>query len=104
MKPTETLNKLAVLADTEIEAGLWHFGAWYYVRTPTLHYTGRLVAVSASVLVLDDVATVYESGALTTFFGGKRKGRDEQPHVGGAELILDRAGCHAMRMPAVQVT
>ena len=95
----ETLNKLGVLNDNEIEAGVWVFGAWYYVRTPTFHYTGRLVGASASVLILEDAATLFETGPYKTFFSGKRKGKNEQVHEGSGDLMVDRAGCHAMLMP-----
>lgn len=93
---SETKTKLNILNDNELEAGIWEIGAHYYIRTPSYHYTGTLVGVTSSVFVLEDSATVFESGAFPQFFAGKGKGTDEQKHAGAGRLIVDRAGASAL--------
>ena len=89
-----TENKLA--GD---ESSVWVFGGWYYVRTPTLHYTGRLVGASKSVLILEDAATLLETGPYEMFFSGRRMGKKELPHEGSGDTLIDRTGCVAILMP-----
>ncbi len=80
----------AVANDQELVEGIFKLGARYYVRTPTYHYLGTLVAVTPYVYVLRDHGTVFESGPFKDLFGGKPK--DYQPHEGSAEILIDRAG------------
>lgn len=40
----------------------WQVGASYFIRTVTHHYTGRLVAVYAQELTLDDAAWIADDG------------------------------------------
>lgn len=41
-------------------------GKAVFIRTVTMHYTGRLVAISADTLVLDDAAWIADSGRFAT--------------------------------------
>jgi hypothetical protein len=82
----------AVANDQELAEGVFRLGARYFVRTPTYHYTGRLTAVTPMVFVLEDVATVFESGPFPEFYRSGGQGTDVQPHVGAGETLIDRAG------------
>jgi hypothetical protein len=83
----------AVANDQELAEGVFRLGARYFVRTPTYHYTGTLTAVTPMVFVLDDCATVFESGPFPEFYRSKgSSGTDVQPHEGAGETLIDRAG------------
>lgn len=89
----------AVATDMELTEGVFLIGARYHVRTPTYQYIGRLLAVTPTVFVFSESATVYETGPYTEFYRSSgTKGRDVQPHVGALELIVDRAGTVLHRM------
>lgn len=82
-----------VLTDLGLEAGLYKIGRRYHIRTLSYQYTGTLVAVDALVYLFKDTATVYETGEYKNFFeSGGRKAKDVQPHTGGGEMLIDRAG------------
>jgi hypothetical protein len=85
-----------VAADGELSEGIFKIGAKYYIRTPTLHYTGTLNSVTGTVFVFTDTATVYESGTYKEFFSGK--GKDVQKHEGAFEMVIDRGGTALIRM------
>lgn len=93
---TDAMN---VVHDMEMETGVFRENEWYYIRTPTYHYVGVLKAVTPSVFVLEKSSTVYESGAYAGFFAGAVQGRIEE-HVGSFELVIDRGGSVAFRIPA----
>lgn len=80
----------AVTADSELIESVFRPGARYYVRTPTYHYTGTLVAVTGLVFVFENVSTVFASGELQEFFK-TGKGKNEEAH-GKGRAIIDRAG------------
>jgi len=40
----------------------WEIGGPYFIRTVTMHYTGKLVQVYAGELVLEDTAWIADSG------------------------------------------
>lgn len=91
-----------IAADQELSEGVFRIGSRYHVRTPSYQYVGRLEAVTATVFVFSNSATVYETGPYPEFYKSSGlKGRDVQPHEGALELIVDRAGTvlHRMRDP-----
>lgn len=95
---TKAINEArAVATDQELIEGVFRLGAKYYVRTPTYAYVGILEAVTPMVYVFArGSATVFDTGPFPEFFKGK--GGDIQPHEGGFELLIDRAGAVLVRM------
>jgi len=88
-----------VAMDMELSEGVFRIGSRYHVRTPSYQYIGRLLAVTPTVFVFAESATVYETGPYSEFYRSSgTKGRDVQPHVGALELIVDRAGTVLHRM------
>ena len=88
-----------VETDMHLEEGVFEVGARYYIRTPTYQYVGTLMAVTGSVFVFSETATVYETGSYADFFSGK--GKDVQPHGPKAgSQILDRAGTALQKIGA----
>jgi hypothetical protein len=88
-----------VAMDMELSEGVFRIGSRYHVRTPSYQYIGRLLAVTPTVFVFAESATVYETGPYPEFYRSSgTKGRDVQPHVGALELIVDRAGTVLHRM------
>lgn len=82
-----------VITGEELENGLFRIGSRYHIRTPTYQYAGTLEAVTGTVFMFSDTATVYDTGPYPQFYGsGGRDGADVQPHVGAGELIVDRGG------------
>lgn len=86
----------SVVTDMELENGIFKEGTKYYIRTPSLHYTGTLRAVTPTVFLFTDSATVYESGTYKEFFRGR--GKDIQPHEGAGDMVVDRAGTVLIEM------
>lgn len=93
MNQNDTRN---VVTDMELEGGIFKIGTKYYVRTPSLHYTGTLKGVTGTVFLFGDTATVYESGTYGDFFKGR--GKDIQPHEGAGDMVVDRAGTVLIEM------
>lgn len=95
---TKAINEArAVATDQELAEGVFRLGAKYYVRTPTYAYVGILEAVTPMVYVFaTGASTVFDTGPFPAFFAGK--GGDIQPHEGGFELLIDRAGAVLVRM------
>jgi len=88
-----------VAMDMELSEGVFRIGSRYHVRTPSYQYIGRLLAVTPTVFVFAESATVYETGPYPEFYRSSgTNGRDVQPHVGALELIVDRAGTVLHRM------
>ena len=50
---------------TETPKHSFELGKCYFVRTVTYHYTGRLVSVTESDLVLDEAAWIADSGRFS---------------------------------------
>lgn len=90
MSSNDVVVARQVESDMEVERGIFKIGSRYHVRTPTYQYTGRLVAVTGTVFMFEDTATVYETGPYPEFYAGRP--RDSQPHEGAGEMIVDRAG------------
>ncbi len=87
----------AVVTDQELAEGVFKLGVKYYVRTPTYAYVGVLEAVTPMVYVFaTGSSTVFDTGPYSEFFQGR--GGDVQPHEGGFELLIDRAGAVLVRM------
>lgn len=87
-----------VAADQEQEQVDIPLHARYYVRTPTFHYFGTLVAVTAYVFVFKDHSTILESGPLPDLFKNG-KAAEAQDHTGAGPMYVDRAGSVLIRMP-----
>jgi hypothetical protein len=92
----------AVANDAELAEGVFRLGERYFVRTPTYHYTGRLTAVTPMVYVLEDCATVFESGPFPAFYASGGVGADVQAHTGAGETLVDRAGAVLTRFLAAK--
>lgn len=72
----------------------FEIGKAYFIRTVTHYYTGRVVAVTASDLVLDDAAWVADSGRFhETLRDGKLKEVEPMPNgtIVGRGAIVDAA-------------
>lgn len=67
----------------------WVVGKSYFIRTVTHHFTGRLVKVMPTELVLTDAAWIADDGR---FSGAVAKGTfsEVEPFPDGAEVILNR--------------
>lgn len=64
-------------------------GKSYMVRTLTFYYTGRLVAMTVTDLVLDDAACVFATGRLTEAF---EKGKlDEVEPLPSTVIVMRQA-------------
>jgi hypothetical protein len=85
-----------VVADSELQMGIFVEGAKYHIRTPTYQYIGTLVALTGTVFVFKDTATVYETGNYKDFYAGK--GKRVEKHEGAEEMIIDRGGTVLHRM------
>lgn len=49
---------------------LWKVGKNYFIRTVTLHFTGKLVKVTPQELVLVDAAWIADTGRFSNFVKG----------------------------------
>ncbi len=98
MNQQELNNARAVATDMELENGSFVQGERYYIRTPTYHYVGTLVALTPMVFVLRDAATIFETGPIGEFLQSKgEKYSDGNKHDAIEETCVDRAGSVAMR-------
>jgi hypothetical protein len=92
------LEKLKVLLDlmsdsnSSNEAKSNHsfvIGESYFIRTVTMHFTGRLIAITETDLVLEDAAWIADSGRFSEALSEGRLGEVEPyPH----QVIIGRAG------------
>lgn len=87
-KKEQDFRELA--ADIELENGVFKLGQKYHIRTPTYQYLGELAAVTGTVFVFKNTATVYETGPYPKFYKGE--GSDIQQHSGAGQMVVDRAG------------
>ena len=77
----------------------WEVGKNYFLRTVTHHFTGKLVAVHASEIVLTQAAWIADDGR---FADAVAKGTfsEVEPFPADAEVIVNRASL----VDAVKVT
>ena len=90
MSTKEQVKARAIASDMELEQGVFVIGAKYHIRTPTYQYLGTLEAVTHTVFLFSDTATVYQTGEYKDFYAGR--GSDVQKHEGAGEMIVDRGG------------
>lgn len=91
------VKQIARLSGCAVKKGKGHsfeIGKAYFIRTVTHYYTGRIVAVTASDLVLDDAAWVADSGRFhETLRDGKVSEVEPMPDgtIIGRGAIVDAA-------------
>ncbi len=56
------IKSLGALFTPQVDNSAWEIGANYLIRTVTMIDTGRLVAVTAQELVLEDAAWIADTG------------------------------------------
>lgn len=71
------------------KVGPWCVGANYFIRTITHHYTGKLVAVYDTELVLVDAAWIADDGRFAQAMTGGDFAEVE-PWPDGIEVIIGR--------------
>lgn len=79
----------------------WVIGANYFIRTVTYHYTGKLVAVYPTELVLIDAAWIADDGR---FMQAVKSGtfNEVEPFPDGANVIVGRGSIiDAVEIPFV---
>lgn len=64
-------------------------GKSYFIRTVTMHYTGRVVAVTASDIVLEDAAWIADSGR---FYDALTKGSLNEVEPFPGKVVVGRGG------------
>lgn len=83
-----TLNELieAIKNIEPTDNSVWEIGANYLIRTVTMIDTGRLVAMTAQELVLEDAAWIADTGR---FFDAVSKGQfnEVEPFPAGRVII-----------------
>lgn len=67
----------------------FEIGANYFIRTVTHHYTGKLIAVHATELVLIDVAWIADDGRFMQAISSGSFSEVE-PYPDGTEVIIGR--------------
>ena len=77
-------------ASTAIAEHAYPVGEAVFIRTVTMHYTGRLVRVTAGELVLTDAAWIADSGRFHTALA-KGTLNEVEPYPDG-EVIVSRDG------------
>jgi hypothetical protein len=73
-----------------VDNSAWEIGAIYLIRTVTMIDTGRLVAVTANELVLEDAAWIADTGRFSEAVSKAEFGEVE-PFPDG-RIILGRGG------------
>lgn len=89
MQVAELVRLLEVLnaGKTETQETPYKLGGKYFIRTVTHYYTGRLVAVYPTELVLSDVAWIADTGR---FNAALEKGTLSEVEPMPGEVILGR--------------
>jgi hypothetical protein len=88
------LREIAALFNKSVPAASsdspWEVGENYFIRTVTHHFTGKLVAVHASEIVLTQAAWIADDGR---FADAVKDGKfnEVEPFPTGAEVIVNRA-------------
>ena len=67
----------------------YNVGANYFIRTVTHHYTGKLIAVYPTELVLVDAAWIADDGRFTQAVGSGAF-NEVEPFPDGKEVIVGR--------------
>ncbi len=75
----------------------WEIGKNYFIRTVTMHHTGRLVAVTQQELVLEDAAWIADSGRFSDALADTDNLKEVEPFPTGRVIIgrgavIDAAG------------
>src|SRR5579862_7471169 len=66
----------------------YHVGANYFIRSVTMYYTGRLIAVTEHELVLEDASWIASTGRFADAF--KQGAFDEVEPFPDGEVIIGR--------------
>jgi len=75
------------------EISVWNIGKNYFIRTVTLHFTGKLVAVTDKELVLVDAAWIADTGRFSQFVKGDLQSSVEiEPYPDKEKVIVCRGG------------
>lgn len=82
------IQQLATAQRTDIPRHPWLINQCYFIRTVTMHLTGRLVDVTEQELVLEDAAWIADSGRFSEAM--KTGALDEVEPFPGDKLIVGR--------------
>ena len=89
------LREIAALFNKSVPAcqnsdSPWEVGENYFLRTVTHHFTGKLVAVHATEIVLTQAAWIADDGR---FADAVKEGKfnEVEPFPSDAEVIINRA-------------
>lgn len=84
------IKSLAASFTTPVDNSAWEIGANYLIRTVTMIDTGRLVAVTAQELVLEDAAWIADTGRFADAV--EKAEFDEVEPFPAGRVILGRGG------------
>lgn len=82
------IQQLTAARQADIPQRPWIIGQCYFIRTVTMHLTGRLVDVTEQELVLEDAAWIADSGRFSQAM--KTGVLDEVEPFPGGKLIVGR--------------
>ena len=74
---------------TKADDSHWKVGENYFIRTVTYHFTGRLIRVTPSELVLVDAAWIADAGRFSECMA-KGSVNEVEPFPDGLEVIVGR--------------
>lgn len=90
LKQIREIQALGINAQSSV-AHPWKIGSNYFIRTVTFHYTGTLVAIYASELVLKDAAWIADDGRFADAMKSESFAEVE-PFPDDREVIIPRGG------------
>lgn len=82
----DQIKTLAASISHQIDNSAWEIGANYLIRTVTMIDTGRLVAVTAHELVLEDAAWIADTGRFADAIA-KAEFSEVEPFPAGRVII-----------------
>jgi len=83
---------------SDMNDGVWELGANYLIRTVTMIDTGRLVAVTAQELVLEDAAWIADTGRFADVLRSCNFAEVE-PFPAGRVIVSRGAIVDAVKIP-----
>jgi hypothetical protein len=91
MKIGDLLQLANALGATRADDSHWEVGAAYFIRTVTHHYTGRLLKVTSTELLIEDAAWIADDGRFADFLKSG-EASEVEPYPDGVKVILGRSG------------